>query len=295
MGESQGESQNESIGIAAVVVLVCHQRDFLLVIIGTGQTLHPLVTKHLDLLELACGMRSSLVSHGWCGQHSKWGGMPHLCGRKCEEAHHRWRYVLVVQAVAWFCCHTLSQQQCSWDQIGLDLLAVHTGGRCQKDAVLVSLGYSLSMPWTVTETVNSGESGLLVVHSVITWCSSDHRTCTTKYSCRKTPHLPCQDVFIAWKFKNRIIRKKIPELQLFPELRVNKYLIQTIFFPWRCTPHQKRMWTISHRTMQWLRNPCLNPDCLYWVQNMSVVSLYQHMDLSRCFAWRVVQLWAFWE
>lgn len=71
MGESQGESQNESIGIAAVVVLVCHQRDFLLVIIGTGQTLHPLVTKHLDLLELACGMRSSLVSHGQCGQQSK--------------------------------------------------------------------------------------------------------------------------------------------------------------------------------------------------------------------------------
>lgn len=66
-----GESLSVSLGIAAVVVLVCHQRDFLLVIIGTRQTLHPLVTKHLDLLELAYGMRSSLVSHGQCGQHSK--------------------------------------------------------------------------------------------------------------------------------------------------------------------------------------------------------------------------------
>ena len=68
---AMGESQSESTGIAAVVVLVCHQHGFLLVIVGTRQTLHPVVTKHLDLLELACEMRSSLVSRGQCGQHRK--------------------------------------------------------------------------------------------------------------------------------------------------------------------------------------------------------------------------------
>lgn len=49
-----------------MAVLVCYQHCFSLVVVGARKTLAPTVTERLALLELECGVMSSLVPC-WCG------------------------------------------------------------------------------------------------------------------------------------------------------------------------------------------------------------------------------------